>query len=120
MCNKNTDYVKYNNRYHALFIPLFPPPLNMTVHIGNKIKASVNEKGMTVSEFGRRINKSRENVYSIFKRKSIDTALLVTISKVLDHDFFQYYTGLNSEVKKLKEENKTLKELLKFRKGKKK
>jgi len=43
---------------------------------------------MTVSEFARRINSSRENAYSIFKRKSIDTDLLQTVSTVLGHDFF--------------------------------
>jgi len=86
----------------------------MTVHIGNKIKATVTKKGMSVSEFGRRINKSRENVYSIFKRKSIDTALLSSISKVLEHDFFQYYTTMSTELVKLKEENDTLKEMVKF------
>ena len=120
MCNKNTVYVKYYNRYHELLIQGFVSPLGMTVHIGNKIKAIVVKKGMTVSEFGRRINKSRENIYSIFKRKSLDTALLSTISRVLDHDFFQYYTPLTSEVQKLTDENQTLKEIIKLRKGKKK
>lgn len=93
---------------------VFYTTLNMTVHIGNKIKAVVTKKGMTVSEFGRRINKSRENVYSIFKRKSIDTALLTSIGKVLEYDFFQYYTNLATENTKLKEENDTLKEMVKF------
>ena len=86
----------------------------MIVHIGNKIKDVVCKKGMSVSEFGRRINKSRENVYSIYKRKTIDTGLLLVISKVLEHDFFEYYTELSFEVQKLKEENTTLKEMIKF------
>lgn len=89
----------------------------MTIHIGNKIKSIVTKQGITVSEFGRRINKSRENVYSIFKRKTIDTGLLMNISKVLDHDFFEYYTP---ELQKLKEENQTLKDMIKFLKTKKK
>ena len=83
----------------------------MVVYIGNKIKQVVTQKGMTISEFGRRINKSRENVYSIFKRKTIDTGLLQKISDVLEHDFFQYYTPLKDEVGKLKKENNLLKEL---------
>lgn len=90
------------------------------INIGSKIKGIVTKKGMTVSEFGRRINKSRENVYSIFKRKSIDTALLTTISKILEHDFFQYYTELGAEVERLKEENETLKEMVRILKTKKK
>ncbi len=89
----------------------------MTLHIGNKIRSIVDKQGITVSEFGRRINMSRENVYSIFKRKTIDTGLLTTISKILDHDFFQYYSP---EVQKLREENKTLKEMVKVLQSKKK
>lgn len=92
----------------------------MSVNIGNKIKSIVSKKGISVSEFGRRINKSRENVYSIYKRKTIDTGLLITISTVLEHDFFQYYTSLSTEVEKLREENLTLKEMVKFLKSKKK
>ncbi|MDP1747566.1 MAG: helix-turn-helix domain-containing protein [Bacteroidota bacterium] len=92
----------------------------MIIHIGIKIKSIVNKKGMTVSEFSRRINKSRENVYSIFKRKTIDTGLLATISKVLEYDFFQYYTSLFSDFQKLKDENNTLKEMVKFLQSKKK
>lgn len=92
----------------------------MNVHIGNKIKGVVQKKGISVSEFGRRINKSRENVYSIFKRKTIDTGLLLTISKILEHDFFEYYTPLTSEIQKLREENSTLKEMVAFLKKKKK
>lgn len=88
----------------------------MTIHIGNKIKQVFDKKGMTVSEFGRRINKSRENVYSIFKRKTIDTGLLLKIGDVLEYDFFQHYTGLKGEVDKLKKENTLLKELLGKRK----
>lgn len=92
----------------------------MSVNIGIKIKGIVSKKGMSVSEFGRRINKSRENVYSIYKRKTIDTGLLITISTILEHDFFQYYTSLSTEVEKLREENLTLKEMVKFLKSKKK
>lgn len=84
----------------------------MVINIGNKIKQVFTKKGMTVSEFGRRINKSRENVYSIFRRKTIDTGLLAKIGEVLEYDFFQYYTGLGKEVEKLKKENDLLKELL--------
>jgi hypothetical protein len=91
----------------------------MTINIGNKIEQVFTKKGMTVSEFGRRINKSRENVYSIFKRKTIDTGLLLIISEVLEHDFFQYYTPLKDEVIKLKKENSLLREMSAFIKSKK-
>lgn len=64
----------------------------MSVHIGKIIKQKVDESGMSKSEFGRRINTSPQNVYGIFKRKSIDTDLLSKISDVLETDFFRYYS----------------------------
>ncbi len=91
----------------------------MPVNIGNKIKLEIKKKGMSTSEFARRINKSRENAYSIFKRKSIDTELLMVISKVLDVDFFQFYTKLSAENAKLKEEINQLKSVIKLLKKRK-
>lgn len=84
----------------------------MAVHIGNTIKVILEQRGMSISEFGRRIKKSRENVYSIFKRETIDTGLLADISAVLEYDFFQYYTPLKEEAEKLRKENELLKELV--------
>lgn len=60
----------------------------MSYHLGAEIRKILKQRGMTVSEFARRINKSRENIYSIFKRKSLDTELLKNISAVLHYDFF--------------------------------
>jgi transcriptional regulator with XRE-family HTH domain len=58
----------------------------MAYHYGLEIKKLLKKRGMTVTEFARRINKSRENVYNIFTRKSLDIELLNTISQVLEHD----------------------------------
>jgi hypothetical protein len=90
----------------------------MPVHIGNKIKEVTEKTGIKPTEFGRRINKSRETVYHIFQRKSLDTGLLEIISKVLEHDFFQYYTPLKAETKKLKEDIVLLKEMIELLKEK--
>ena len=59
------------------------------LHIGQLIKTVFEQSGMTVSEFARRINCERTNVYTIFKRRSIDVELLVNISKVLEYNFFE-------------------------------
>ncbi len=84
----------------------------MDGHIGKKIKTVFDKKGLTVSEFARRINKSRENVYNIFKRETIDTGLLQKISDVLEHDFFAHYTELADELEKVREENQILRDAL--------
>ena len=60
----------------------------MSFHIGKKIKEVLYQKGISVSEFAKSINRSRNVVYDIFERESIDTKLLQKISKVLDYNFF--------------------------------
>lgn len=61
----------------------------MELHIGHLIKEKLEKTGMTKSEFARRINKTSQNVYDIFERKSIDTGLLAHISDVLEYNFFE-------------------------------
>jgi hypothetical protein len=94
------------------------------IHIGQQIKIVFDTRGISVTEFARRINKSRENMYSIFSRKTIDTGLLFSISRVLEFDFFKLYSKSNyvlqEEVQKLREENQILKDyttLLREQKG---
>lgn len=65
----------------------------MEQSIGVQIREVVEQRGMTVTSFARRINKSRENAYSIFSRKTIDTGLLLLISEELQHDFFKQYSS---------------------------
>lgn len=59
------------------------------LHIGQLIKTVFERSGMTVSEFARQLNCERTNVYTIFKRRTIDVELLVIISKVLRYNFFE-------------------------------
>jgi len=93
-------------------------------HIGQQIKIVIEQKGITITEFAKRINKSRENVYSIFTRKTIDTGLLAVISDVLDYDFFKNlsktYKAIESELQEVREQNEFLKEYANFLKGKQK
>lgn len=63
------------------------------IHIGSKIKEIVKQRGITTVEFAEHINYSRRNVYSIFKKESIDTDLLVRISEFLEYNFFEEYTS---------------------------
>lgn len=86
------------------------------IHIGNEIKIVFEKRGLTITEFSKRINKSRENVYSIFNRKTIDTGLLLSISEVLEFDFFSIYVARinptkDSEIDRLRKENELLNEI---------
>lgn len=86
------------------------------IHIGEEIKKVFELKNLSVSEFGRRINKSRENVYDIFTRQTIDTGLLITICNVLDHNFFLIYSETyqqkHFDIDTLIKENKMLKDVI--------
>ena len=62
------------------------------IHIGSIIKKRFDEQGLSASWFAKQLCCDRTNIYSIFKRESIDTMLLSKISTILKHDFFIYYS----------------------------
>ena len=61
--------------------------------IGQLIKTQLKERGMTVSHLARTLSCERSNLYRIFEKDSIDTRLLLNISRALDYDFFQLYSN---------------------------
>ena len=63
------------------------------IHIGKLIEAELRRQERPVSWFARKLYCERTNVYDIFKRRSIDTEMLLRISVVLQHDFFRYYSS---------------------------
>jgi plasmid maintenance system antidote protein VapI len=71
----------------------------MAVHIGKLIGKKIKEIGMSKSELSRRINVTPQNTHYILGKNSIDTDLLLRISRALDYDFFQHYLGLNPQGK---------------------
>lgn len=64
----------------------------MAIHIGKKIKEELYKQGISVSAFAKKINRSRNVVYDIFERESIDTGLLNKIGLILRIDFFSIYS----------------------------
>ncbi len=67
------------------------------IHIGGLIKAELYRQGRSIGWFARNLYCDRTNVYDIFKRQSLDTALLLRISSLLQKDFFQAYSALLEE-----------------------
>jgi hypothetical protein len=63
----------------------------MQVHIGKQIRERMKLLKISPAFLAEKINTSRQNIYGIFQRKSIDTDLLVIISRELSFDFFQLY-----------------------------
>lgn len=65
----------------------------MRIHIGKKIKEEVYRQNFAITVFAKKISRSRNVVYDIFERESVDTDLLHKIGKVLNCDFFSLYSA---------------------------
>ena len=82
----------------------------MALHIGKIIKDLVKSKGLTVTNFADKVGYSRRNVYEIFNKSTIDTGLLIKVSKVLDKNLFLNYLS-DSDLNRLKNDKTTAEEL---------
>jgi hypothetical protein len=61
------------------------------IHIGKKIQEVLNKTPLTVVAFAKSVNLTRDGVYKLFQKDTINILQLQKISKVLNHDFFSYY-----------------------------
>lgn len=68
-------------------------------HIGQEILKEVKAKYPSVAAFARDLCKSSSATYEIFGKTSLDTDLLLKVSKLLGRDFFREFSGkcLNGE-----------------------
>ena len=66
-------------------------PLSMKP-IGEIIQEQLKAEGRSVTWFAHKLSCSRANVYKIFSKEYIDTELPCRISRILNHDFFQYFS----------------------------
>jgi len=64
---------------------------NKASSIGEFIKVIAESKNLKPSDLGKKINTSKQNVSDIYKRITIDTELLLALSKALDFNLFSYY-----------------------------
>jgi transcriptional regulator with XRE-family HTH domain len=68
------------------------------VEIGQKIKEVFDSRHMKLTDFADELGTVRQNVYRIFRKRHLDTGLLLKISQVLHHNFFQYYVDQPEEL----------------------
>ena len=59
------------------------------IHIGNLIRAKLKEQGRSMTWFADAIHSDRSNTYKMLKRESMDVALLMKISELLNYDFLK-------------------------------
>lgn len=96
--NLKHTLVNFKHTINKSWAILYLQICRMNIHIGQKIKARAGELRIGPTELGKLINTSKQNIYGIFKRKSIDTELLYKISQVLNYDFFQLYSPIETEL----------------------
>lgn len=63
------------------------------LHIGQLIQDQLKKDQRSVGWLSRQIPCSRNHVYKLFKRSSLDGELLLRISVMMQFNFFQYYTA---------------------------
>ena len=69
------------------------------IHIGQQIRKEVEERGKTSVWLARELGCHRTNVYKIYDKPTIDTGVLLRISRILHVDFFEYYSAeINSKL----------------------
>ncbi|MFN3530738.1 MAG: helix-turn-helix domain-containing protein [Bacteroidia bacterium] len=56
-------------------------------HAGELVRSVVRERGISVSELARRLSRSRQFIYNLYQRKSIDTAILHDLRAILNYPF---------------------------------
>lgn len=61
------------------------------VHIGKEIEAELRRQERSVSWLARKLVCDRSTIYAIFQRQSINTEVLLQISRELNVNFFELY-----------------------------
>ena len=66
---------------------------NCNIHIGQLIREQLKADQRSASWLAREIGCSRNHVYKIFNKPSLDADLILKISIAMSFNFFQYYSA---------------------------
>lgn len=62
------------------------------MHIGKRIKEVLAEQGRTSLWLARQLSYNRTTMYKIYDKASLDTQMLLRISRIMEHDFFKEFS----------------------------
>lgn len=65
---------------------------HQTIHIGHLIQAQMKADKRSISWLASQIPCTRNHVYKIFNKPTLDSNLILRISEAMQFNFFQYYT----------------------------
>ncbi len=63
------------------------------IHIGRLIQEQLKADQRSVSWLAKQIPCTRNHLYKIFRKPSVDCALLLRISQAMQFNFFRYYAA---------------------------
>lgn len=63
------------------------------IHIGRLIQEQLKTDQRSISWLAKQILCTRNHLYKIFRKSSIDCALLLRISQAMQFNFFRYYAA---------------------------
>ena len=63
------------------------------IHIGHLIREQLRKDQRSASWLAREIHCTRNHVYKIFNKSSLDSDLILKISKTMHFNFFRYYSA---------------------------
>ena len=69
------------------------------MHIGHRIREVAHEQGHTSVWLARELGCDRTNIYRIYEKMSLDTSVLLRLSRILQHNFFNELAKEVSEEK---------------------
>ncbi len=76
---------------------------NNKINIGEEIKKVAKAKFSRDVDFAEKMGKTRQNIYDLYKRETIDVNTLLEICHILSYNFFELYENQLPFVKQFKE-----------------
>ena len=68
-------------------------PVNISLHMGKEIRSIVKMKGYKTGYVWAALGIQRGTLYQIYKTKMLSTENLIALGKVIDFDFFEYFSN---------------------------
>lgn len=94
MCNKTDTCCRHSKKTTFLFLQKKRKMGREKYCLGEDIRRELEEGNISVSLFARQVGVSRMTCYRIFSSTSLDTLLLMRISKALKKNFFKHYSDM--------------------------
>lgn len=64
------------------------------MHVGKLVKAVVENSDISVMELAEILNVERNTIYSFYRKKSLHSDVLLSLSKALKHNFFRQLSDI--------------------------